>query len=114
VKPSSPAAQAGLGYRGNELDHHTILVNLRTGEQALWQRVYDWQRHVPCRQQPCVPFRKLMPGFAPGPDVIEVPAHPPAWPLLLAAMIAPRLSICVRRMSWLRRNSSTTSGGSSA
>jgi hypothetical protein len=84
----SGGAQAGLGYRGNELDHHTILVNVRTGEQALWQRVYDWQTHVRCKQ-PCVPFRKLRSGFEPGPDVIEVPAHPPAWPLLLAAMVAP-------------------------
>ncbi len=81
-------AQAGLSYRGNELDHHTILVNVRTGEQALWQRVYDWQVHQPCTQ-PCVPFKKLTEKFAPGPDVIEVPAHPPAWPLLLAALVAP-------------------------
>ncbi len=81
-------AQAGLGYRGNELDHHTILVDSRTGEHALWTRVYDWTTHVPCKQ-PCVPFRKLTPRLGPGPDVIEVPAHPPAWPLLLALLVGP-------------------------
>ena len=80
--------QAGLDYRGNELDHHTILVDVRTGEHDLWQRVYDWSVHVPCTQ-PCVPFRKLLPRLGPGPDVIEVPAHPPAWPALLALMVAP-------------------------
>ena len=81
-------AQAGLSYRGNELDHHTILVNVRTGEHELWARVYDWTAHVPCKQ-PCVPFRKLTQRLAPGPDVVEVPAHPPAWPLLLALLVAP-------------------------
>lgn len=80
--------QAGLGYRFNELDHHTILVDTRTGAHALWQRVYDWSIHVPCRQ-PCVPFKKILPGFEPGPAIIEVPAHPPAWPALLALMVGP-------------------------
>ena len=81
-------AQAGLGFRHNELDHHSILVNTRTGEHEVWARIYDWTVHVPCRQ-PCVPFRKISPRLGPGPDLIEVPAHPPAWPALLALLVAP-------------------------
>ncbi len=81
-------AQAGLGFRGNELDHHTILVDRRTGAHGLWQEVYDWHTHVRC-SWPCVPFRKVLPGFDPGPDVIEVSAHPLGFPALLALLIAP-------------------------
>jgi hypothetical protein len=81
-------AQAGLAFRGNELDHHTILVDKRTGAHGLWQEVYNWRVHVRCNW-PCVPFLKVQPGFDPGPDVIEVPAHPVGFPALLALLIAP-------------------------
>jgi hypothetical protein len=52
-------------------DHHTIIVNRRTGRHGIW--VED---HTD-------------PDFAPGPDVYEVSSHPIAYPALLAALIFP-------------------------
>ena len=52
-------------------DHHTIIVNKRTGEHGYWYSERD---------------RK---GLQPGPDVYEVPAHPPAFPALIALFLAP-------------------------
>ena len=75
-------ADAGAGFRGDELDHHTILVDPRTGEHELWQRVYDWRRHAAGGG-----FERLRAGFEH--DAIEVPAHPPAFPALVALALAP-------------------------
>lgn len=72
-------AEAGLDFRGDELDHHTILVDA-TGH-ALWQRVYDWRTHLAQGG-----FARLEPGFA---NAIEVPAHPPAFPALVALVLWP-------------------------
>ena len=52
-------------------DHHTILVNQRTGDHQLVQGSY------------------YDPEFLPSPDVYEVSAHPVAFPALLALIIAP-------------------------
>ena len=76
-------AGAGLGFRGNALDHHTVLVDRATGAHALWQDIYDWTSHVDC-QPPCVPFRRLKAGFEPRPSVVEVPAHPLGFPATVA------------------------------
>lgn len=59
-------------------DHHTILVNRRTGDHALW--MYSIAGVV---------IRNPKREFQPGPDVYEVPAHPIAFPALLAAVLAP-------------------------
>jgi hypothetical protein len=70
--------EAGV-YAGANLDHHTIMVNRRTGHHATalillpgnsWETRHD-------------------PELAPGPDVYEVPVHPVAFPALLALLIAP-------------------------
>jgi hypothetical protein len=52
-------------------DHHTILVNRRTGKHGVWFENYQ------------------NPELAPGPDVYEVSAHPVAYPAFLAGLIAP-------------------------
>ncbi len=52
-------------------DHHTIIVNRRTGEHGIW---------FEHRQDP---------GLLPGPDVYEVSSHPVAFPAMLALLIAP-------------------------
>ena len=52
-------------------DHHTILVNRRTGDHALW--MYSIAGVV---------IRNPKREFRPGPDVYEVPAHPIAFPAL--------------------------------
>jgi hypothetical protein len=61
--------RAKLGPDAGEIplpDHHTIIVNRRTGEQSTW-----FENH-------------WNPELAPGPDVYEASAHPVAYPALLA------------------------------
>lgn len=70
--------EAGAHARHQLPDHHTILVNRRTGDHALW--MYSIAGVV---------IRNPKPEFRRGPDVYEVPAHPIAFPALLAAVIAP-------------------------
>jgi len=76
--------EAGRRGRGGLPDHHTILVNRRTGHHALWMSSIA---------EPVIgrPFgiRNSLPEFAPSPDVYEVPAHPVAFPALLALALAP-------------------------
>lgn len=75
---------AGRRWRRRLPDHHTILVNRRTGHHTLW--MHSTTEVVVDR-----PFgiRVPLPEFAPSPDVYEVPAHPVAFPALLALVLAP-------------------------
>ncbi len=68
---------AGVRFRGIPLDHHTILINRRTGRHGL-ASVDAADRVSRCD-----------PGFNPPEDVYEVPAHPAAFPALIALAIAP-------------------------
>ncbi len=68
---------AGVESRGLVLDRQTIVVNRRTGHHAGGIIVNGlWHRNP-------------APEFAPSPDVYEVPAHPVAFPALMAMVIAP-------------------------
>jgi hypothetical protein len=68
---------AGRFWRFGHLEHHTILVNRRSGAHAIWSQRYR-------------PDGSVNPEFAlSSPDVYEVPAHPIAYPALLAGLIAP-------------------------
>jgi hypothetical protein len=73
---------AGLHFPRNALDHHTIAVDLRTGEHELWPYLFDrWH------QGKDGSFRRTAGGF---PNrFIEVPAHPPAFPALVAIFVWP-------------------------
>jgi hypothetical protein len=65
-------AESGLDAGGIPLpDHHTIVVNRRTGAHGTW-----FEHH-------------LDPELTPGPDVYEVSSHPMAYPALIAALIFP-------------------------
>jgi hypothetical protein len=69
--------EAGARFAGVELDHHTVVVNRRSGHHALgYNNGFSWQRN---------------PGleFAPSADVYEVPAHPVTFPAILALAIWP-------------------------
>lgn len=71
------ALDAGARFQGVQLDHHTAVVNRRTGHYAFG--IGDgrlWHRNP-------------APEFAPSPDVYETPAHPVAFPALMALAIAP-------------------------
>ena len=70
-------SDAGAGFRGRELDHHTILVNQRTGRHALASSNARGSA-IPCD-----------PEFTPSDDVYEVSAHPPGFSILVALAILP-------------------------
>jgi hypothetical protein len=69
--------EAGVHFRGSGIDHHSILVNRRTGRSAYTS--IDAPNPAP----PCDP------AFSPPQDTYEVSAHPPAFPALIALAIAP-------------------------
>src|SRR5208283_5121530 len=68
--------QAGILFAHRYLDHHSILVNPRTGRHAFASIV------APNSVAPCDP------AFG-SPDVYEVPSHPIAFPALMALLLAP-------------------------
>jgi len=69
--------EAGARFRGTQLDHHTVVINRRTGHHATGAVIRDkWQRNP-------------APEFAPSKDVYEVSAHPITFPTLLALVIWP-------------------------
>ena len=93
--------EAGARFAGRNLDHHTILVNRRTGHHApalifqpgirgqepgVWLRTDSGELIF----LPGNSFRPAHdPELAPGPEVFEVSFHPVAFPALLALLIAP-------------------------
>ena len=68
---------AGIRIRGARIDHHSILVNRRTGRVA-YTSVDATERAAPCD-----------PAFSPPEDNYEAPAHPVAFSALIALAIAP-------------------------
>lgn len=83
------SAEAGVGGRGAIFDHHTLFLDKNTGATARWRDVYDWGRRVACPPADCQGFLLRMPQFGPRAGIVEVSAHPVAFPALLAAVIAP-------------------------
>ena len=84
--------EAGAGYSGRLLDHHSIIVNRRTGDHAVWVEVFGWvPKAVPCSngRVRCLEFHTDRKEFAASPDVYEVSCHPVAFPALIAGLIAP-------------------------
>ena len=80
--------EGGARFRGKRwLDHHTIVVDRRTGEHAVWESQL-WlklghRRHGP--PEFAVIGRRVVPAA----DAYEVSFHPVAFPALIAALIAP-------------------------
>jgi hypothetical protein len=69
--------EAGVRFQGVQLDHHTVVVNRRTGNYAVGINDGElWHRNP-------------APEFAPSADVYETPAHPVAFSALMALAIAP-------------------------
>jgi len=87
---SKDGYESGRFWRGRALDHHTLLFDPVTRRSVAWQRIWkSWER-VPCEEPGCVPFAVQAPhGFEDLSRVVEVPAHPPAFPMLLAAAVYP-------------------------
>jgi len=69
--------EAGVRFQGVQLDHHTVVVNRRTGHYAAGiNDGIGWRRNP-------------APEFAPSAEVYETPAHPVAFAALIALAIAP-------------------------
>src|ERR1043166_6851047 len=64
-------AEAGMRFRGVDLDHHTVLIDPRTGAHALWQHTFDLNAHTGKGG-----YKRLAPGFEQG--ATEAPPHPAA------------------------------------
>src|SRR5439155_8203300 len=76
--------QLGARNAGAALEHHTIVVDRTTADQAIWGIVYD-----PNWVTACKPTARRTERFSPYHDLVEVPAHPVAFSAMLAAAIAP-------------------------
>jgi hypothetical protein len=82
----SGGLELGARNAGLLVDHHTIVVDRTTGEHDLWPLVYQPERSVPWT---AVGYARRDERFPPYHELVEVPAHPPAFPAMLAAVIAP-------------------------
>lgn len=85
---------AGYRFRGAQnLDHHTLIKDLRTGEVQIWENVFDVRGPVRCTpgDLSCVGFRRIsaqFPDYTPvSPDYVELPKHPLPYPVLLALVL---------------------------
>ena len=82
--------EAGRRFRGQALDHHTVILDPATGRTELWHALFDLGERVPCQGERCIPFATRRPHDFPDPSTwIETPAHPPAFAAVLAAVLAP-------------------------
>ncbi|MCD4785348.1 MAG: glycosyltransferase family 39 protein [Candidatus Eremiobacteraeota bacterium] len=98
-------SSAGMYLRGINLDHHTILVNKKTGEKYVWTGIYHYSNlerlspanryypgeNVPFSHHPYftsnIPQKKLAEiDLA---DFREAPIHPPGLPILASIFLSP-------------------------
>lgn len=81
---------AGDRARGRPLLHHTYVKDPRSGRTVPWQRVYRFWERPPCGPDGCAPFEpNRIHGFPDLDATIEIPAHPPAFSVVLAGLLAP-------------------------
>jgi hypothetical protein len=73
--------EAGVMARGTKLDRHTIVVNRRTGHRATG--IVEGRSGGLWHRDPRA-------EFAPSADLYEISVHPPAFPMLIAALLAPQ------------------------
>lgn len=80
---------AGLRFAGVVLDHHTLIVAPGQAGPVFWRDAYQWWKPRDCVTPECTPFIPAGPDHDDVPGVREVPSHPLAFPLLIAALVAP-------------------------
>ena len=83
------STEAGLRFAGRSLDHHTLLLAPGLSSPERWQEAYQFSKPRPCPSPECTPFTPTSVDFDALPGVREVPAHPFAFPLLVAALLRP-------------------------
>jgi len=83
---------AGARFRWRRLDHHTYSVDARNRRAVLWVDQFDFSRPIRCRRrvedEQCF-ARKPGASADFSSAAKQVPAHPPAFAAMLAALIAP-------------------------
>ena len=83
---------AGEIRRDQNLDHHTLVIDKRTGDTALWQNIFGLDTE-PCdsKNQTCTGYKRVnnhFPDYSPGnPNFLERPWHPVPFPALVALLI---------------------------
>ncbi len=84
--------EAGIRFRGAHLDHHTFVLDEKTGNHSWWHGLYLAGVPEPCPPDnpDCTGYRLAPGAFVPSPTAREVSFHPMAFPALLAALVAPR------------------------
>ena len=107
---------AGRNYCGGNLDHHTVIVDSRTGEMELWQNIFSL-RATECSpgDLSCVGYKRTGPhlqDYSPtNAHFIERPWHAVPFPALVAGLLKitgatpnelePRAIYIVVFISWL-------------
>ena len=79
--------EAGALFRGRRIQHHTMVVDRITGEHSkLRYPAFRWRNPDGTYHERMIPIgRHLVPEA----EVYEVSSHPPAFPMLMAAILAP-------------------------
>jgi len=84
---------AGRSRMGLNLDHHTLIQDVATGESHLWEQVFSMFTPMECpRNDPfCVGYARIsevFPGYTPvSPEYRELPKHPVPFPGLLGTLL---------------------------
>jgi len=81
--------QAGVNFKGKWLDHHTILVDPKSGRTQVWNSVFKLGERETCSGHDCVGFKRMSPEFQDLTDVREFSSHPIGFPGLIAILLAP-------------------------
>jgi hypothetical protein len=80
---------AGRGFRGQRLDHHTFIIDKSSGEKCLWTSVFFMDK-IDC--PPNIPdekcFKKTEHHNIDFENIVEINAHPVFFPAILAVSIA--------------------------
>ena len=84
---------AGVHHRESNVDHHTVIIDRRTRESALWNSVFNFHTE-PCPENDlsCVGHPRLterFPDYTPAStNFLERPWHPIPFPATVALLIA--------------------------
>ena len=82
---------AGERFKGRRLDHHTHIIDKKTGKRWFWHSVFDYKKRKPCsRDAPdheC--FEKRFDANIDFENKLEVNGHPLMFSAILVASIAP-------------------------
>ena len=83
---------AGRHYGGHVLDHHTLIQDIRTGEIALWDRIFAPGTLECAPGDPsCIGYQRVSPQFPDytlnNPAYRELPAHAVPFPALITLIL---------------------------